>query len=304
MPASSPLFFFRLLLQPALICAVLGLTSLTAIPRAAAQAFEGRHVKSEVLGKKVPFSIYLPPGWNQSQRRYPVVYLLHGIDGSESDWIQYGYAAEELDCAISEDILPPMIVVMPAAWNTYYINDHTGKQRYEDFFLTELIPWIDTNYPTRNTREFRAVAGLSMGGYGSLHLALRNPQLFSACAGLSAAVRSEATYANLQDERYQRFAPLFGQYPKGPQRITPHWRTYDPVSIVNSSPADRFKGLRIWLDCGDDDYLSEGNALLHVAMLQRGVAHEYRVRDGGHNWNYWRSGLIPALQYIARSFTR
>lgn len=270
-----------------------------------AHLLESLHLNSSLLNRAVNYSIYLPPDYYVSNRRYPVVYLLHGYSDNETGWVQFGEADRILDEQIKSGELPPMIVVMPDGGVTWYMNDYQGKVRYEDMFVQEFIPHIDSLYRTRTQREYRALSGLSMGGEGSLLLAMHHPDLFGSCAALSAAVFTEETIANTPDDRYNNtFAMLFSGPVKGEERITTHFKRNSPLVLARSMPENDLKKVRWYMDCGDDDFLSEANARLHIELLNRKIPHEYRVRDGAHTWTYWRTGLPDALKFIATSFRR
>ncbi|UFH53821.1 alpha/beta hydrolase family protein [Spirosoma sp. KNUC1025] len=266
---------------------------------------ESMILNSSLLNRAVKYSIYLPPDYYTSNRRYPVVYLLHGLGDNEASWIQFGEADRIADAGIRSGELPPMIIVMPDAGATFYINDYQSKVRYEDMFVQEFVPHIDTMFRTRPQREFRAVSGLSMGGYGSLMLAMHHPELFSACAALSAAVRTDEALISVPDERYNTvYGPLYSGPVKGDERLTVTWKRNSPITLAKSAPESDLTKVRWYIDCGDDDALTVGNAMLHIALLDRKIPHEYRTRDGAHTWTYWRTGLPDALKFIASSFHR
>lgn len=266
---------------------------------------ESMTLNSSLLNRAVKYSIYLPPDYYTSTRRYPVVYLLHGYGDNETSWVQFGGADQLTDAAIRAGELPPMIIVMPDAGTSFYINDYQAKVRYEDMFVQEFVAHIDSMFRTRPQREFRGVAGLSMGGFGALVLAMHHPDLFGSCAALSASARTDDMIASMPDERYNTmFAPVFSGPVKGEERITLTWKRNSPITLARSAPEGDLLKVRWYIDCGDDDALSAGNALLHVALTQRKIPHEYRVRDGAHTWTYWRTGLLPALQFLAGGFQR
>ncbi len=268
-----------------------------------AHLLESLHLNSSLLNRAVKYSIYLPPDYYTTNRRYPVVYLLHGYTDNETGWVQFGEADRILNEGIKSGELPPMIVVMPDAGVTWYMNDYQGKVRYEDMFVQELIPHVDSMYRTRTQRDYRAVSGLSMGGQGSLLLAMHHPDLFGSCAALSAAVYTEETMATMPADRYDNtFAMLFSGPVLGEERITTHFKRNSPLVLARSAPEAELKKVRWYMDCGDDDFLSAANAKLHVELLDRKIPHEYRVRDGAHTWTYWRTGLPDALKFIATSF--
>jgi enterochelin esterase-like enzyme len=270
-----------------------------------ARLLEGIPYNSSLLNRAVRYSIYLPPDYYTSNRHYPVVYLLHGYGDDETGWIQFGEADRIIEAGIVSGELPPMIVVMPDAGQSWYINDYQGKTRYEDMFTQEFVPHIDATFRTRPTAEFRGLAGLSMGGFGSLVLAMHHPELFGSCAAMSASARSDEMFAAIPDERYNTvFGPVFSGPVKGEERLTTTWKRNSPITLAKSAPEGDLTKVRWYIDCGDDDSLSPGNALLHIALTDRKIPHEYRVRDGAHTWTYWRTGLPDALKFIALSFHR
>lgn len=270
-----------------------------------ARLLESLRFNSSLLNQAINYSIYLPPDYYVSNRRYPVVYLLHGYGDNETGWVQFGEADRIADDKIKAGELPPMIIVMPNGGATFYINDYQNKVRYEDMFVQELIPHIDSSFRTRTQREYRAISGLSMGGFGSLVLAMHHPDLFGSCAALSASARTDEVFAAIPDERYNaQFAPVFSGPVKGEDRLTLTWKRNSPINLAKSAPQSDLNKVRWYVDCGDDDALSAGNAQLHIALLDRKIPHEYRVRDGAHTWTYWRTGLPDALKFMADSFRR
>ena len=273
---------------------------------AAGQILEGIKLSSRILGRDVAYAVYLPPDYAASTRRYPVVYLLHGYTDDESGWIQFGEVNMAADQAILAREIPPMIIVMPDGGATFYINDAAGQVLWEDMFVQELIPHIDAAYRTRPSREFRGIAGLSMGGWGTLVHAFRHPELFAAGAAFSAAVWPDEEIAGMKQENWDKlFGPLFGATGRaGKDRLTPHFRKYSPLDLATSLPEDSLKKVRYYIDCGDDDFLIRGNCALHLQLADRKIPHEFRVRDGGHTWSYWRTGIVDGLKFIGQSFHR
>jgi len=264
---------------------------------------EKQVIKSAILNKDVHYSIYLPSDYNTSQRAYPVTYLLHGYGDADDGWIQYGEVNRLADDAIATGKIPPMIIVTPDGFTGFYINSADGKLNYEDFFVKELIPYIEKTYKVKTERKFRAIAGLSMGGYGSMILALKHPDLFVAAAPLSAAVWTDNDIINLQDGMYNSlFSSSMGTNLKGKDRLTSSWLNNSVFGIIEKKTKDELSTVRYWIDCGDDDFLTIGNAELHIALTKKNVPHEFRMRDGAHNWTYWRTGVIDALSFIGDSF--
>lgn len=253
---------------------------------------------SEKLGKEASYSIYLPDGYETSGRNYPVLYLLHGYTDDETMWLQAGQVQAIADQAIAGGQAAPMIIVMPNAWDTFYVNQYDGKFPYEDMFFEELIPYMEKTYRIRPRKEYRAIAGLSMGGYGSLLYSLHHPELFAACCPLSAAVFGDEVMKKRQAESHKDlFGRLFGPG-------LDYWHRNSPLEILSQLPEGQLPRVRYYIDCGDDDALFDGNAELHRIMREKGIPHEFRVRDGGHTWTYWRTALPEVLRFISQSFLR
>src|SRR2546421_4370675 len=264
---------------------------------------EQRTVNSNMLNRPVKYSVYLPPDYQGSERTYPVVYLLHGYTDDNTGWIQFGEVNRYADKAIADGVIPPMIIIMPNGDSSFYVNSYDGKEKYEDFFIKEFMPAVETTYRIKRTKRYRGVAGLSMGGYGTLIYSLKYPELFVAAAPLSAAVWDDAALTGMPDVNWENvLAPVFGRGLKGSARLNQNWYSNSVLKIIENKSADDLKKVRYWIDCGDDDFLTRGNSLLHIALTDKGVPHEYRVRDGAHNWTYWRTGIVDALAFIGDSF--
>ncbi len=263
---------------------------------------EGLALPSEVLKKPMRYTIYLPPGYEQSKRTYPVVYLFHGYGDDDAAWIHNGELAETLDRAIADRKVTPMIVVMPDGGTSWYVNSVDGTSRWEDYFLKEFMPFIEERFRVRPQRGSRAIGGVSMGGYGALTYALRHSDRFSACLALSASLRAPEDVAAITPERWaQAYAPTFGPG-KGEARLSTHWQSLSPLRLMEGAKVDAFPATRIYLDCGDRDPLLKGTFAFHTLLDARNVHHALRVRGGGHSWGYWRAGLLGGLTYLSDVF--
>ena len=276
---------------------------LIAIAQPVGKVLEKQTIKSTVLGKDVNYTVYLPADYSTSERTYPVVYLLHGFTDDNTGWLQFGEVNRYADKAIADGTIPPMIIIMPNGDSSFYINSYDGKENYEDFFVNEFIPAVEKAYRIKAEKKYRGVAGLSMGGYGTLIYSLKHPELFAAAAPFSAAVWDDDAITAMPEKNYNVvIGKLFGRDLKGKNRLTKTWYDNSILKIVDDKKADELKTVRYWIDCGDDDFLTKGNCLLHIALMEKKVPHEYRVRDGAHNWTYWRTGITDALQFIGDSF--
>jgi S-formylglutathione hydrolase FrmB len=194
---------------------------------------EKQVIKSAILNKEVHYSIYLPSDYNTSERAYPVTYLLHGYGDADDGWIQFGEINRLADEGIATGKMPPMIIVTPDGFTSFYINSADGAMNYEDFFIKELIPHIEKTYKVKAERKYRGIAGLSMGGYGALIYALKYPNLFTAAAPLSAAVWTDTDIINLNDNMYNTFfGSTMGKNLKGKDRLTASWLENSPMGII------------------------------------------------------------------------
>ena len=260
-------------------------------------------LKSKILNKNKIFAIYLPPGYEASHVQYPVLYLLHGGDGSQVDWIQRGNVKQTSDSLIRTGGSVPMIIVMPDAEMTFYLNNVEGKYQFEDYFFRELIPFIEKHYRCRTEKKYRAISGLSMGGFGCLLYALHHPELFNSCYAMSAAVRTDEEIKKMSLVDFQRrYQTALGEVQEGKPRITEFWNQNSVLYLMKKMSEDQKKAVRYFFECGDDDFLYNGNAMLHIVMRDANIPHEYRVRDGGHTWDYWRSALPSALKFVSEGF--
>ena len=274
-----------------------------------ASAQGGRVVESLTFtsksGVKMNYSVYLPEDYQKSQRSYPVVYLLHGYSDDETGWIQFGEADRIANAGIAEGKIPPCVIIMPDGKVTWYCDSYDGKDRWEEIFINELMPFVEKEYRIRPKKEYRAIAGLSMGGYGALKLSMRHTDLFSCCVALSSGTFTDEEIIHRSAKDYDiYFAGIYGPASEGEARLTQAWKANNPLDLIHSVPLEKLRSVRFWIDCGDDDFLFQGNSALHIEMRKLGLPHEYRVRNGGHQWSYWRTGLETGLGYIGEGFHR
>jgi enterochelin esterase-like enzyme len=254
-------------------------------------------LKSKILNMDRKYAIYLPPDYETSQRSYPVLYLLHGGGDDQTGWVQFGEVQYIADKAFRDGIATPMIIVMPDA-NTVrrgFSNDAAGTWRYEDFFFQEFMPFIEKTYRIKGEKRYRAISGLSMGGDGTFTYALHHPELFSSACPLSAGTGP----LTMEDAR-TRLRRDNANMPDS--LITAFYNRQSVLMLINNVPDSLKKAVRWYIDCGDDDFLYEGNSLAHIAMRKKEIPHEFRARDGGHNWTYWRTALPVVLEFISQGF--
>ena len=255
---------------------------------------------SEILDSERKYAVYLPPDYVASERSYPVLYLLHGAGDDQTGWVQFGEVLHIADKAIREGKATPMVIIMPDAnaGQRGYFNDVTGAWRYEDFFFEELMPHVEEKFRIKSEKRYRAVAGLSMGGGGSFMYALHRPDLFSSAAPLS-AYAGPRSVDQLKAQAQRRGTDLSGVSDADLESYVNH---HSAVALIESLPAEDISSVRWFIDCGDDDFLYEGNSLVHIALRKRAIPHEFRIRDGGHTWTYWRESLPVVLAFVSQRF--
>lgn len=261
------------------------------------KVFDNLSLPSKILKMERKFAVYLPPDYETSDRSYPILYLLHGGGDDQTGWVQFGEVLSITDKAIKEGKATPMIIVMPDA-NTGrrgYSNDATGTWRYEDFFFQELMPFVEKKYRVKAEKRFRAISGLSMGGDGTFTYTLHHPELFSAACPLSAG--TGPLTIDEAKTRLRRDNPNIHD-----SLITNYFNRQSVPALVNNFPDSLKKTVRWYIDCGDEDFLYEGNSLVHIAMRKRDIPHEFRIRNGAHNWTYWRESLPEVLAFVSMGF--
>lgn len=267
------------------------------LPTQAAVLRDSLH--SDVLGVNKYYTVYLPPSFKQdAQAHYPILYLLHGLTDNDRAWTEKGQIERVLDELIGCGEIPPMVVIMPNAGERDTRNIQSGYfnmpgWRYEDFFFTELLPAVEAKYRAGGSKEQRAVAGLSMGGGGSVGYAMAHPDLFAACYAMSAW---------LDSERHDDAGPTDKM-----ALLMNAVNDHNPMKLLeqaDDSQLTAIRSVRWYIDCGDDDFLLEQNVQLMLQMRKSKVAHQLRVRDGSHNWEYWHNALRLCLPFVSRAMGR
>ena len=261
------------------------------------KVFDNVTMTSKILKMDRKYAIYLPPDYETSQRSYPVLYLLHGSGDDQTGWVQFGEVKYIADKSILDGKCTAMIIVMPDG-NTGqhgYFNSPKGDWNYEDFFFQEFMPFIEKTYRIRTEKRYRAISGLSMGGGGTFMYALHHPELFSSACPLSAycgpltiqdlARPGDKQFEGISDEQKQKY-----------------FEQYSALELFKTMPIDQLKSVRWYIDCGEDDFLLEGNSLVHITIHKRAIPHEFRMREGVHSWTYWRESLPSVLEFISQAF--
>ena len=254
-------------------------------------------VPSSILGMDRNYAVYLPPGYEHDERDYPVLYLLHGYSDNHTGWVQFGEVQRITDEAIADGSATAMVIIMPDGDTKKigYFNRPGGDWNYEDHFFEELMPHVEKKFRIKKQKRFRAISGLSMGGGGTFTYALRHPELFGSACPLSAWAGGMTT-----EDVAGRYAREGETYTDA--EIKKHYTDNNFVEMVKAGDKEKMSGVRWYIDCGDDDFLFTDNSTVHIELRKKGVPHEYRVRDGAHNWTYWREALPEVLAFVSRGF--
>lgn len=259
-------------------------------------------IHSQVLNADRAFNIFLPQSYEaDNEKEYPILYLLHGMNDTNQGWTIRGHLKDVMDQLVASGEAIEMIIVTPNAggnigagdWNGYF---NMPGWAYEDFFFQEFVPYIETTYRVIGDKQYRAIAGLSMGGGGATNYAQRHPDMFGAVFAKSALMSIPG------------------------ENITPPQNPDDKMGILNQSvienscikfveeadesTIEKLRSIQWFVDCGDDDFLLQRNIEFTQSMRQAQIPFEFRVRDGGHTWEYWHSGLYISLPFVSRYFSK
>ena len=269
---------------------------------AASGRVECNRLLSKTLAHAVDYCVLLPPSYDANKtQRFPILYFFHGLGDDAQMFVHTG------GWNLVEDMwegkqLSEFLIVTPSAGATFYINSNDGKVRYEDFLIQEFLPGIEKKFRVKPGRANRAVSGVSMGGYGALHLAFRHPELFSSASAHSAALIDKLPSflggVAQNSPRARVFGGTFGNPPNAA-----FWDRNSPIGIARTAS---LKGVNIYFDCGEEDdfgFESGATALDRVLTSQK-IPHEFHVYPGRHDWQYFATHLPASLQFHSRLFNK
>jgi S-formylglutathione hydrolase FrmB len=282
---------------------------------------------SDALGVDKPVVVWLPAGYAASSKRYPTIYLLHGLGGMQEDFLRHGKLAE-----VADELALQAIVVMPDGDDGWYVDwaealdydaclrgegvlskepeDYCVRSpRYETYVAKDLIAWVDATYRTIAAREGRAIGGFSMGGFGALGLAMRHSDLFGAVASFAGVdamtytgahpyVRGQSTLAQTWDDIvHSHDADLIAWYEHVFGHDLARWRAADPIVLAETLEDGR---LAVWLSAADADRhkLQDGAQYLDERLTARGVRHTFVFAPGAHDYKFVHAHLAEALRFL------
>jgi S-formylglutathione hydrolase FrmB len=278
---------------------LLSLLYLLNFPLSATGRVECNSVLSKILSRNVPYCIVLPPTFDADKaKHFPILYSLHGLGDNEQFFVHSG-AWNLVEDMREKGELKNFLIATPDGGAGFYINSKDGRNRYEDFLLQEFFPFIEKRYRAAPGRANRAISGVSMGGYGALHLAFRHPQLFGAVSAHSAALIEKLPSFLGASPSSPRARVLGGVFGNPPDPI--FWDQNSPLVLARNA---NLTGLKIYFDCGDnDDYgFYAGATALDKILTSRRIPHEFHLYPGRHDPAYFAEHLPASLQFHSRAF--
>lgn len=247
------------------------------------------------------YNVYLPTGFEKSEKQYPVVYLLHGLYGSYFNWDKSGNMKLVADELISSGEADEMVIIMPNAGDYDVRNYQNGYFNvedwpYEDFFFNELLPAAEKKYRVIGDKEHRAIMGLSMGGGGSVVYSQRHPDMFSSCYAMSAWLDNKMGEVGGNNQKKDKLYIVC-------ESVSEH-SAINFVEKADDATIAKLRTVKWFIDCGDDDFLMDLSVLLYQKMRDKKIKAELRIRNGVHNWEYWHTALRMALPFASRNFAK
>jgi putative tributyrin esterase len=262
---------------------------------ASAQAQAAKAVSSRVkekvfhskkLDRDMHYMIVLPVDYGRSQRRYAVLYLLHGWAGDYTNWVK-------LTNLVDYSRRYPLIIVMPDAQNSWYVNSATMPgDRFADYIVNDLIREIDSRWRTIASPDRRAIAGLSMGGYGSVLFGLTRPRLFAVVGSVSGALDGPAGVEQVMPDLRESTDRAFGP-------ASSATRSDNNLDSLLAK-ADRTGVPYLFLECGSQDPFLPSNRKFVGELASKNVLYEYHEFPGAHTWEFWNNSLSMMLEVIAK----
>ena len=251
-------------------------------------------LNSKLMEREMPYRVAFPKNYETDKTtRFTVIYLLHGLTGHYNNWGDKTSIAKYLEPF-------NFIVVMPEGDNGWYSDSATvAKDKYESYIVRELIPEIDKNFRTNSTRDGRIMAGLSMGGYGSLKFGLKYSEMFTLVGSFSGALNvaswTKAVTATIGGAVATSVPSVYGADDSQTRQDN------DIFKIAKELPADKIKQLPfIYLDCGTEDLLIANARDFSTVLMEKKIPHEYRQRPGAHTWQYWEAQIQEFLRVAER----
>jgi enterochelin esterase family protein len=252
-------------------------------------------VTSPALGRELAYSIYMPPGYPVPGKRYPVIYLFHGVGGDQRSWLNPTFTAI-VDGLIDAERLQPVLIVTPAVDRSFCVDSAEigGPGDFDTAIRRDLIQAIEEAYPVVRARAGRAVAGNSMGGFCALHLSFEPPFAFAAVAAMSGGFFTTRPPPQLPEALFDR---VFGPGGAASARYT----AANPITEIHALPAAEAPDTYLSAGAQDGLGLAADNVQLGAAMRAAGLPVTVSIDDaGGHDWRTWLTAAPEALVFLSR----
>lgn len=258
-------------------------------------------IHSKVLNADRAYTVYLPDGFDKmTEREWPVLYLLHGMWDNNLSWKDRGSLQAVADRLMASGEARKMVIVTPNAGGNVFEHQNgyfdMPGWNYERFFFEEFVPFFEKKYRVASDREHRAVAGLSMGGGGATRYAQLHPDMFCAAFAMSALMSIPQNGAAKPRQKGDKLDILTRSVMVN--SCVEHVRNATPETVA------ALRTVAWFVDCGDDDFLLDRNIEFYQAMRHKGIPCQFRVRDGGHDWEYWHGSLYECLRFVSFRFAR
>jgi enterochelin esterase-like enzyme len=248
------------------------------------------------------YNVFIPKSFDANpNQKYPILYLLHGMSDNHLSWSFRGHIKDVMDQLVASGETDEMIIVTPNAggrinedWNGYF---NMPGWNYDDFFFNEFMPTVEKKYRVIGEKKYRAIAGLSMGGGGCTSYAQHHPELFNCAYAMSALMDIPQVSPVSKNSEGTDMLSLLTKSVMDRSCIK-------YVQNADDATKEALRSVAWWVDCGDDDFLLDRNIEFVQAMHNAQIPVEFRVRDGGHTWEYWHSALYTCLPWIKRNFDK
>ncbi|WP_316809041.1 alpha/beta hydrolase [Pedobacter agri] len=246
--------------------------------------------RSKSMKKDIKAAVVKPQLYENSTKRFPVLYLLHGAGGKYSDWLLNTRDKEAVK-KLADNF--GIIVVCPDGGVTswYFDSPIDPAYQYETYVSKELVESVDGRYRTINDRTGRAITGLSMGGHGGLYLAFKHQDVYGACGSMSGGVDIRPFPENWN------IAKRLGPYNQFPDR----WEANTVINLTHLLSPNK---LSIIFDVGRNDFFYDVNVALHNKLTDRNIPHDFTVRPGVHNFEYWENAIAYQMLYFSKYFNK
>jgi S-formylglutathione hydrolase FrmB len=267
---------------------------------------EYKTFQSKLLGREVRYGLYLPPSYNSSPaKKYPVLYFLHGLNENEQRWSSRGQTDVMLDRMIAEGKIGEFIVAIPFGSISFYTNTRDGSEKWEDMIVTEFIPAIESTYRVNASRATRGISGISMGGYGSLKIAMKHPDLFGSVSAHSPVlIQDLAAVQSIPGRpgRIQALTMLFDKIYGITQDLT-YWEANNPMTLAKDR--SKWNSMKVYFDCGTEDEYGffTGTRQLDDFLTKAGYPHEAHLYPGNHGWDYAVQHTGESLLFHWKAFS-